>query len=199
MVERSFATAGKHYVTLFLLVATLTVPLHLLYSIVFKNVIETRELHPVIETFPEARQVRGVGRPQLWQARIGLGLVILIELAAIPMLARAGGRAIELQEEDEEVPLFGTLREAGPTPRLDGRWKPGGMRAAAIAALFSLVVVILVERIGLLALEFVSDARTFPFFGLMQGISRAAAGPFLLAALVHTRTKEQGVREPKLY
>src|SRR5687767_1406913 len=120
MVDRAFRAALRNYSTLFLLVAVVTVPLHLLYSIVFQNVIETRELHAVIETFPDARQVRSVGRSQLTQARFGLALVTLIELAVLPFLARAGRRVLQM-EEAGRVPSVGealrSMKEA-PGPRL---------------------------------------------------------------------------------
>src|SRR5687768_15249003 len=101
MVDTAFRVTLRNFATLFLLVVTLTLPLHLVYSVVFKSVIETRELHGVIETFPESRQVRSVGRTQLTQARLALVAITLIEIAAVPFLARGTRRVLEREQAGE--------------------------------------------------------------------------------------------------
>ena len=196
MLERSFGLEIRNFSTLFLLIATLTVPLHLAYSLVFRNVIETRELHEVIATFPPVRQVRSVGQTQLTQARVGLIIVTALELAAIPWLAQATARAIRRRDDDSVMTLGMAFRGARPSLRL-GRIQPGPLVVSAVVAF---LIAFLVERSGLLLLEFVSDARSFPFFGLMQGVSRALGGPFLLTTIVCSqRTKETGAGAPNLY
>jgi hypothetical protein len=195
MLERSFGHAIRNFGTLFLLIATFTVPLHLAYSLVFRNVIETRELHEVIATFPPSRQVRGVGQAQLTQARVGLIVVSLIEVALIPWLAAATAKVLRDEEEGEVTTVGAALR--GTFTFAVGRIKIGPVAMAAVVAL---LIGFLLERSGLLLLEFVSDPRAYPFFGLMQGVSRALAGPFLLTTLVYIRTsKERTPRAPNVY
>ena len=188
----------RNFAALFLFVCVVTVPLHLIYSLVFSNVIETREIHDVIETFPEARQVRGVGTSRLNQARVGFVLLTLIELGSIPFLARGTKRILEVADQDgmTTVPEGLEAIRSEQTPRL-GLDNAGPVLTAAV---LGLAIGILVERSGLAALEFVSDARSFPFYGLVQGVARAAGAPFLLATIVHAgRAKERGVDAPTLY
>lgn len=197
MVDQAFRATLRNFSTLFLLVAVVTVPLHVAYSVVFANVIETRELHDVIETFPEARQVRGVGKSRLNQARVGLALVTLIELASIPFLAR-GTRRVLQREAENALP---TVRDGLRAMREGSVPLPGAGRAGPVivALVVGAAFAIMIERIGLLALEFVSDARSFPFFGLMQGVARAAGAPFFLVTLVMSGRGKPAEETPDLY
>lgn len=199
MVDRAFGATLRNFGTLFLMVAVLTVPLHLAYSIMFRNVIETRELHPVIETFPDSRQVRSVGRTQLTQARVGLGVLTLIELAAIPFLARGARKVLRDADAGELPSVAEALRSVreGPKVGFDTR----GLGPVLVSAVVALAIGLLFERAGLLLIEFVPDERSYPFFGLMQGVSRALGAPFLLVMLVHAgraRTARPEVT-PSLY
>ena len=199
MVDKAFRAALRNFSTLFLIVAVITVPLHLLYGIVFQNVIETRELHSVIQTFPETRQVRSVGRAQLMQARVGLALVTLIELAVLPFLARAARRVLRMEEAGEVATVGAALRAIREEPAI-----PFGldrMGPVLVAAAIGFAIGFAIERTGLLLLEFVSDESTFPFFGLMQGVSRAAGAPFLLAGLALLKPAAEAARDevPPLY
>lgn len=200
MLDRSFAHALRNFATIFLLVAAVTVPLHLAYSVIFKHVIETRELHSVIAEFPSARQVRGVGTAQLAQARIGLLFITLIEIAAIPWLARGTARVLE-QDDAGETPLVGDALRAARSPVSWGavNWSRHA-GPLALAALVGLVIGFLIERSGLALLEFVSDTRVYPLFGLLQGVSRAAAAPFLLTTIaLCVRAKDLPPKTPNLY
>jgi hypothetical protein len=70
-----------------------------------------------------------------------------------------------------------------------------------VAAAIALAMGFAVERTGLLLLEFVPDERSYPFFGLMQGLSRALAAPFFLVTLVTTgaTTHRRVEKTPELY
>ncbi len=198
MVDKAFRATFRNFATLFLLVAVVTVPLHLLYSVVFNNVIETRELHAVIETFPPARQVRSVGRSQLTYARVGFAIVTFLEIATIPFLARATRRVLDAEEEEELTSVTDALtglRDAPPLGLDTSRMGP-----VLVGTATALAIGLGIERSGLLLLEFVPDAATFPFFGLMQGVSRAAGAPFLLTILAWPARTKEGVGDaPKLY
>jgi hypothetical protein len=170
--------------------------LHLGYSLIFRNVIETRELHEVIATFPESRQVRGVGQDQLTHARIGLLLVSLLELAAVPWLTQATAKVLRDEEEGEVATAGDALRSTPFTLKLRSV-RPGPV---IVAIVVSVLIGWLVERSGLLLLEFVADPRVFPFFGLMQAVARGVAGPFLLTTLVYAqRPKGSAPRAPTVY
>ncbi|HYI44464.1 MAG TPA: hypothetical protein VE174_03245 [Actinomycetota bacterium] len=196
MLERSFGQAIRSFGTLFLLVAMLTVPLHLAYSLVFRNVIETRELHEVIGTFPSSRQVRGVGQTQLTQARVGLIVVSLIELAAIPWFVQMTVKVLRDEEEGNIATVSDAVRGTPFSFRL-GPIRPGPV---AVSVVVALLIGFLIERSGLLLLEFVSDPRSYPFFGLMQGVARAAGAPFVLATLAYShRPKETTPKVPNVY
>ena len=199
MVDQAFRATLRNFATLFLLIAVVTVPLHLVYSVIFANVIETRELHSVIETFPEARQVRGVGQSQLTRARVGSGIVALLELAAIPFLAR-GVRRVLRRAEDGGSPgvaeALGAIREEPGIVFSSLRFGP-----LLVAAAVGIALAFAMERSALLLLEFVPDERTYPFFGLIKGVSRALGAPFFLVTLVMAERSapERKPVTPELY
>ncbi len=183
LIDRSLRLTLRNFSTLFFVVAALTIPLHLAYSLVFGNVIATRELQDEIRAFPEHRQVRSVGRDQLRNSLIGFTLVTVIELAAIPFLVRATHRVLADDAEGEIPTAIEALRGIGH--RQDPQsFVPGAAGTIAAAAALCIVIGWLFERNGLLLLEFVSDARSFPFYGLVQGVSRAVAAPFFLVTWV---------------
>ena len=189
----------RNFFTVLFFVAVLTVPLHLGYSIVFRQAIETREIHDEIETFPEERQVRGVGRSELSAYRAVGWFLVLVELAAIPLLARGTRRIVE----KEGVGEVATVRDALEHLRMPAdtrRWREGGVKTFSLVVLIGLVTGFFLDRTGLLLLEFVADDRTFPFFGLVRAISHATTLTFLLIALIRvTGTKEEAAAVPKLY
>ena len=77
----------------------------------------------------------------------------------------------------------------------------GPLGPLLVAAVVALAIAFAVERAGLLILEFVPDERSYPFFGLMQGVSRALGAPFFLVTLVMVG-KPSGTRAertPELY
>jgi hypothetical protein len=189
----------RNFLTVLFFVAVLTVPLHLGYSIVFRQAIETREIHGEIETFPEERQVRGVGRSELFAYRAAAWILVLVELAAIPLLARGTRRIVE-KDRDGEVATVGDALEHLRVRAATRTWREGGMRTFAVVSVIGLVTGFLLDRTGLLLLEFVADDRTFPFFGLVRTISHATTLTFLLIALIRvTGAKEQMAAVPKLY
>ncbi len=201
LLDRAFRLTLRNFGSLFLVVAALTVPLHLAYSVVFSDVITTRELHDEIRAFPEHRQLRSVGRDQLQQAWVGLAIVTVLELAAIPLFLAATERILG-SDERGEIPTVGAAFQGLSLRRPHGS-RPPSQSAAEIGVALGLAAIVwwLTRRIGLVALEFVSDTRTFPFYGLLQGVAVAVAAPFFLVTWVCARSdaKEGGVTTPKLY
>jgi hypothetical protein len=199
LLDYVLRTIFRNFFTVFFFVAVLTVPLHLGYSVVFREAIETREIHDEIEAFPEDRQVRGVGRGELFAYRATAWFLVLVELAAVPLLAR-GTRRIVRQDDDGQVT---TVRDAFEHLRVRAgttSWREAGVRTFVVVFVIGLVTGFLLDRTGVLLLEFVSDVRSFPFFGLVRAISHSTTLTFLLIALIRvTGTKEETAEVPKLY
>ncbi|HEY7876479.1 MAG TPA: hypothetical protein VIG64_15295 [Actinomycetota bacterium] len=184
MIERAFRLTTRIYWSVFFLVATLTVPLHVLYATIFRNVIAVSDLHADIEAFPPLRQVHGVGREQLGHARLAYWILWAIEIAALPLLVRAARRISDVDAKGG-VPSaadgWGHLVSAGAKGILRAFRRPGPLLVGlAIAA----AVYALTRTIGGLLVEPLSDDRAFAGVGLVEGVARAAAAPFFLVVAV---------------
>ncbi|HEU4481236.1 MAG TPA: hypothetical protein VFS18_05075 [Actinomycetota bacterium] len=200
MLDHSLRLTFRNFSTYFLIVATLAVPLHVGYTFVFQNVISVTELHDAIEDFPKTRQIRSVGPEQLRNARLVFGALTLVELLALPLLARAARRVLE---EDA----------AGRMPQVTSAWAGvgragnllGGLRARpgviAVGALLALVVVVLAERIGFLLVEPLPDADAWAGVALVQIAARSLGAPFLVVpwAVASGEKSPERVVTPGLY
>ena len=171
----------RNYWSVFFLVASVTVPLHLAYATVWHNVIAVADLHEDIEAFPPLRQVHGVGRTQLSQARIAFWILWAVEIALLPLFVRATRRILEVDAR-EGVPaaLDGwrhALTRTGTGGVVRALSRPGPLLVGAVVAT---AVFLLVTGIGSLLVEPLGDERAFAGLGLVDGVARAAAAPFLL-------------------
>ena len=184
MLERAFSAAFRNFSTLFLLVAIFTVPIHVGYSFVFREVIEVAELHSSIEEFPDYRQVKGVGPDEIRTARLTyLGLSVLELALLLPLLARATVRVLEVDARGGVPTIPGALRSVGRRHQGSAGRLWGALPAVAAAALLAVAMGWLFERAGLLLVEAVPDEAAWPLVGLIQGTARALAAPFLLVAI----------------
>lgn len=193
MLERAFSAAFRNFSTLFLMVALFTVPLHVGYSYVFRDVIEVAELHSSIEEFPDYRQVKGVGPDELRDARLAyLGLSALELALLLPLLARATGRVLEVDARGGVPTIPDAVRSVVRRGRGSARTLLGALPTVAAAALLALVIGWLFERAGLHLAEAVPDQAAWTLVGLIQGTARALAAPFLLVTIapVPTSAKE---------
>jgi hypothetical protein len=184
MLERAFTAAWRNFSTLFLLVALFTVPLHVGYSYLFRDVIEVREIHSSIEGFPSYRQVKNVGADQLRTARLAyLGLSLLELALLLPVLVRATARVIEVDAAGG-VPTIPTASRA-VLRRTRGSLRDliGALPPVLMAAVLALAIGWLFERAALLGVEVVPDEHAWPLVGAIQGCARGVAAPFLLVAL----------------
>lgn len=98
MLDRAFRDAFRSFSTLFVVVAIVTVPLHLAYAFTFRNVIATGEIHAQIREFPNYRQVRSVGPEQLTHSSIAFWVLTGLELALMPVAVKATRRVLEIEE-----------------------------------------------------------------------------------------------------
>jgi hypothetical protein len=194
-VDRSLRTTFRNYLTVFFLVAVVTVPLHVGHAFLYRNVISVRELHPDIEDFPERRKVHRVGVKKLEQSRNAFLFVTVVELLLLPLAVGATRRVLEVDAR-------------GGLPRVVDGWvhslhawrrpvpEPGSPLAALVGAVLGLAVGYLVERIGVLLSEPVPGSVVFAPVGLTQGVARAAGAAFLLVPLAQLGRVAKGRQSP---
>ncbi len=184
MLERAFSAAFRNFSTLFLMVAVFTVPLHVSYTFMFRDVIEVAELHSSIEEFPDYRQVKGVGPDELRTARLTyLGLSVLELALLLPLLARATGQVLAVDARGGVPTIPGALRSVRRRHQGIAGTLLGALPSVVAAALLALTIGWLFERAGLQLVEAVPDEATWPLVGLIRGTARALAAPFLLVAI----------------
>lgn len=168
-LDRVFRLAFRNLSTLFLLVATVSVPLHVGYAVVFRDVVEVRELHDEIEDFPPQVAVKGVGPDDLGRARAAFAGVVAVELGLILLLTRAAARILDV-DEGGGVP---TVLDAWGHVRLPaGRPGGSGIWIFLIALAFALGT-------GILAYRLVTSVTD-----LLTGSVAVLVGPLTLAAAI---------------
>jgi hypothetical protein len=194
MLERAFTAAFRNFSTLFLMVALFTVPLHVGYSFLFRDVIEVREIHSSIEGFPSYRQVKNVGPDELRTARLTyLGLSVLELALLVPLLARATARVLEVDAAGGVPTIPRAFRASLRRGSSASRGLFGALPSILIAAVLAFAIGWLFERAALLLVETVPDERAWPLVGGIQGCSRALAAPFVLAAIAIDRASAKEV------
>lgn len=188
MIDRALRLTFRNYWTLFFTVAALTVPLQVAYATIWHNVIAVRELQSRIEAFPPLRQVHGVGRAQLHEARVAFWVIVAIEIALLPVLVRAARRILEVDAAGGVTQIADAWRGAFARGGsiLKGLSRPGPLITGAAIAV---IVGTLVLGGGRLLVEPIGDERAFAGIGLVDGVARAAGAPFFLvvAALASMR------------
>jgi hypothetical protein len=167
------------------MVAVLTVTLHLIYSVIFRDVIAMSELHPELSGLRPNAAVRGVGPSDLATSETFYWILTALEVAAIPFLVAGAGRVIEVEAEGgvPTVPdAYRHMREVRSrfTLRFDG----SGWGAVVLGAGTALAIGYMFERAGLILTEVLPDDWLFLGAGLVRGLSRAVAAPFFLATVV---------------
>lgn len=177
LLDRALATTFRHFATCFLLVAMLTVPLHVAVSYSHRDVIALVEIHDDIAEFRDRQRVRGVGTDELNAYRSSGPIIILVELAALPILVAA---AVRIVEQDA----------AGRPSFIVDAWKHGARRwrhlrparpgVALAGAILAVMVGLLARTAGHLAAEPLPDAVAWAGAALAEGLSRALGAPFLL-------------------
>ena len=185
LLDRALRTTFRNFSTLFLLAALVTVTAHLVYGIVFRDVLEVTELHPFIRGLQAGRQVNDVSADDLAASETARWVVLGVEVALLPLLI-GGARRIVAREAEGGVPTVPDAlthlrdREA----RLSFKWG----RAEIVTALAGLVlgagVWYLAQRAGLLAAEPLPDHFNFLALELVRGVAHALGAPFLLGSVV---------------
>ena len=178
----------RNYATLFFIVAALTVPVHVVHSFVYRDVIAVRKIHDAVEDLEPKQQVRRVSADDLADYRTSMWLITAIEVALIPLFAGAARTAIA----GDRASVFGAWRGA-----VSG-WKrplPRPARPAVAMVLggaLAVAIGLLLRTIGYLLSEPVGEAVSFGPIGLTEGIARAAGAPFLVVPLALSFGRAKG-------
>jgi hypothetical protein len=180
LVDRAFRFAFRNYSTLWLIVATVVFPLHLVHGYVFRDVIAVSDLHAAIELFPARRQVAQVSAADLAEARRWHAALTAVEVALIPALAGATTRVLQ---EDVRGEVPGALRSWAGAVRLDLGAQFGRPGPVLFALVTSLAIGWLVEATGRLLVEPAPDGLLWATGAVVAATARSVAAPFLLATL----------------
>lgn len=182
MLAKMVDTTLRNLSTLALVCAIVLAPLHLAYAFVNRDAIAVREMAPAIESFPEGRQVRNVGRAELERERLSRWLVIALEaLLVVPLLLRPTRRVLQADAEGR-VPtatsaFTGDLR-AGSSPDL---------RLVVAGAVIGLAVIALVQVGGSIVVPMLEDTTEWLGVLVAETLARSLGLPFLLTALAGSR------------
>ena len=199
MLDRAFRDVLRSFSTLFLLIALVTLPLHLLYAFSFRNVIATRDIHAQIRELPDDRSVLGVGQQQLTNASVAYWVLVGLELALLPLAVKASRHVVEVEERGGVATVPDAWRHAMERngPRI---FASTSAPSVAIATIAAFVLGALLENTLLVASELGDAQRNWAVIGTVQGAARAFAAPFLLVTIAKARVaKERPLVTPKLY
>jgi len=177
----------RNFSTLFLVVAVLAVPVHLAYTFIYQDVARAEELHPYIENLPRGRQVQGVGRAVLADARRKFVWVMVAEVLLLPLLAGAVRRVVIVDAAGGLPGVWDAYRHLLTKPVGEARRTVSPATRLALfasGALLAVVIGWLVQTIGLLGAEVGPDGARWLIAGMSRAIAFAAAAPFALVALV---------------
>lgn len=191
MLDRALSTLFRHFATYFLLVAVLVMPLHVGFSYWHRDVIALSDIHGDIATLPGDRGVRGVGPDDLEAFRVGGVLLIIVELAALPVLVAAGRHIIVRDEEGRPPEIIDAWRHGfSEWTRLRLR-APGVLLSGAVLAAG---VVLLARTAGHLVAEPLPGPVAWVGAAVAEGGARALGAPFFVAAAALATFSSKGGR-----
>lgn len=177
LLDRALSTLFRHFSTCFLLVASLTLPLHVAISYSHRDVIAVAEIHDDIADFPDDRRVAGVGRAELSAYRSSGPIVLFVELAALPVLVAGAARIVERDLAGRPSLIADAWRHGAAGWR---RLRPQRGGLALSGAAVAVAVVLVSRAVGLLLVEPLPDAVAWAGRALTEGGSRALGAPFFL-------------------
>jgi hypothetical protein len=179
----------RNYATLFFVVAVLTVPVHVVHSFVYRDVVAVRQIHDAVEEFTPGQQVRRVSADDLADYRNSGLLIAAIEIALLPVLVGAA-RSVLSAHSDASVIESWTGAVAGwkaPLPR-----PAHPLVTLVVGAALAVAIGFLIRTTGYLLSEPVPEAVSFGPIGLTEGVARAAGAPFLLVPLAVATGRAKG-------
>lgn len=183
MLDASLRLTFRHFATLFLLVATVTVPLHVGVAFAYRDVVAVSELHPAIDDFPPKRRVRGVGPPELGAARRAVTVVTIVEVALLPVAVGATRRVLGARARGRlEGVVDGWAHGVATLSRSSAAGRAGPVEIGVGVALGAVVGYAL-YRLGVPFVVATPAEVRFGPAGLLDGAARAFGGPFVLVPL----------------
>jgi hypothetical protein len=184
LLDRAARATVGNFSTLFLVCLVALLPLELIYSVLHRDVIATRELHGYIEALPEGQKVRDVGASELEAAERDRGIVTAIELLLIPLLLAASRRVLEVDEKGE-LPTATDAWRRGLAPFRPGPRPPSSaLGALVVAFVFALFVGFAAYQAGRLLSEVFPDRLAFAILGTVEAVARSLALPWFLVTWV---------------
>lgn len=183
LLDTALRRTLRNFSTLFLLVGIFAVAIHLVYGIVYRDVLAVEDLGVFITSLRPGVQVEGVSAADLAAAQDNYLWVVVAQIAVLPLCLAATHRVTAVDGQGG-VP---TVIDGLTRPFGGGRFRLRlGFRGAGVAVAGALVAVALwwlVERGVLLAVEAVPDRMNFIGFALARALALAVGVPFALAPL----------------
>lgn len=200
LTERGLRVAVDNFFTLFLIVATVSLPLHLIHGIVFWDAIAADEIHPQIRRLSEGIEVKGVSPDDLTAASLGLVVVAAAELLFVPVLVKATARVVEVGERGGVPTVVDAWRAVG-RDRLAWRAARADAWPLVTALAVALALGWLVDRAGMAAIDAAGAHEAVPAVAAVRALGRAVGAPFFVAtaAVVARAAKGRRVAAPTLY
>ena len=198
MIEGALARTFRNFSTIFMVVAVVVFPLHLLYAFTFRNVIATSDFHDAIEAMPNYRQVRSAGPPQLDDARLVFWVLTAVEVVLLPFAVRATRRVFTVDEE-AGIPTASEAWSEGVRHRTGRSLRPGWIPLVGTGLVGAVVAGVLIDLIGSDITGFLSEDWRWAGEGLTQAVARAGALPLFLGPMALARAKEEAPPTPKVY
>lgn len=183
MLDASLRLTFRNFATLFLLVATVTVPLHVGVAFAYRDVVAVSELHPAIDEFPPKRRVRGVGPPEMGAARRAVTVVTIVELALLPVAVGAARRVLEARAGGRlEGVVDGWAHGLAALTRRSTAGRAGPLEVG-VGIVLGVVTGYSLYRMGVPVVDATPPAVRFGPAGLLEGAARAFGAPFVVVPL----------------
>lgn len=180
--DRFLRKTFRNFSTLWLVVASVTVPLNLALAYLFRDVLAVAELHSQIAELPDRFQVKNVSARDLQAHEWWWWGLLAVQLLLVPLLARASGAVVDADASGRVTGGAAAWRRAVATSGGSAR-AAHNLPTVALGALTAALLILAARSIGLLALAPLPDEINWLGAGLVEGASWATGLPFLLIAL----------------
>jgi hypothetical protein len=190
LADRALRNTFGNFSTLFLLALLVTVVTHLVYGIVFRDVLEIDELHRFVKGLTAGRTVTGIGAKDLREAIFWAKAVPVAEILLLPLLVGATRRVISRSDRGEVPTVMDGVRHPRSGPRLRaGRVAPGWATVLLGTAL-AVGVWFLARQTGILLIEPLPDPANFLWFTIVYAVAEALGLAFFLGTFVTAASED---------
>jgi hypothetical protein len=192
LLDRAARSTVRNYSTLLLVCFVVLLPLELVSSLLHRDAIAVRDLHPYIEDLPGDQKVRGVGENEIRAAEEQRLFVTGLELVLLPLFLSAARRVLEAEGEGR-LPTATDAWRRGLAPFRPGPLPSAGNWGAVLVALvFALSVGYAGYQAGRLLSEVFPDRFAFVILGTVEALSRSLALPWFLVTWVEAGHPREG-------